>query len=236
MNAAKQAMWDERWMSLALFFAQWSKDQSRKVGAVIVDDEMGLVAQGWNGFPRGVNDTFPERHERPEKYEWTKHAEENAFLNAARNGIRTKGCTLYVPWFPCANCAGDIVQAGIKTVVAYKPDMTDPHWGANMNRATTILMEGGVKIRIIPGSPPVSLSQALPKGRYNGAFTLAFELEFNDPTGEDVTPAMLSAAVRKRADNLDRSTYPGDPEIGGEWLEAVGAPFDVYENDDGDRS
>lgn len=155
-TAEKQAMWDERWMSLAKFFATWSKDRSRKVGCVIVDPEQGLIAQGWNGFPRGIQDDLPERHVHPEKGDWTKHAEENAFLNAARNGVRTKGCTLYVHWFPCASCAGDIVQAGISTVVAYKPDFNDPKWGGNMIRAYAILAEGGVELRIIDGQIPAS--------------------------------------------------------------------------------
>ena len=153
---AREATWDNRWMSLALLFASWSKDRSRQVGCVIVDEDNGLISQGWNGFPRGVDDEPDDRHERPAKYEWTKHAEENAFLNAARKGISTKGCTIYIPWFPCANCAGDIVQAGIREVVCFEFDRSDPHWGANMERAETILREGNVKVRIIPGSPPAS--------------------------------------------------------------------------------
>lgn len=152
----RQKMWDERWMSLALHFASWSKDRSRQIGCVIVGSGNSLVSQGWNGFPRGVNDAIGERHERPVKYEWTKHAEENAFLNAARLGISTHGCTLYIPWFPCANCAGDIVQAGIYQVVCYPYDKNDPSWGENMRRAETILKEGRVLVRTIPGEPPAS--------------------------------------------------------------------------------
>lgn len=150
--------WDQRWMDLAKHFASWSKDRSRKVGCVIIDEDKGLVSQGWNGFARGVNDDIDERHDRPQKYEWTKHAEENAFLNAARKGISVKGCTIYIPWFPCANCAGDIVQTGIKNVVCYRPDPEDLKWVANMSRARIILQEGGVNIRYIIGSPPVSLN------------------------------------------------------------------------------
>lgn len=150
----RQTRWDYRWMSTAHHFSHWSKDQSRKIGCVIVDEDNSLIAQGWNGFPRGIHDHFPERHERPEKYEWTKHAEDNAILNAARKGISLKGSTVYVNWFPCARCAGSIVQAGIRTVVAYKPDMTDPLWGNDMNRALTILTEGNVAIRFLDGDAP----------------------------------------------------------------------------------
>lgn len=152
--ASSAANWDQRWMDLARFFAGWSKDRSRQVGCVIVDEDRGLVSQGWNGFARGVNDDIDQRHERPEKYEWTKHAEENAFLNAARMGISTKGCTMYLPWFPCANCAGDIVQAGIVELVTIASDDSDPQWGESMARARTILAEGGVKVRTMPGEVP----------------------------------------------------------------------------------
>ena len=157
MIPEKQRMWDERWMSLALFYAGWSKDQGRQVGAVIVGPAQEQVSAGWNGFPRGVNDNIPHRHTRPTKYAFTKHAEENAILNAARMGTKTEGCTIYVPWFPCANCAGDIVQAGIRCVVAYGFDHDDPTWGESMRQAAEILSEGGVELRILPGSPPRKL-------------------------------------------------------------------------------
>ena len=78
--------WDLRWMSVASLVATWSKDRSRKCGAVIVDSRNVLVSLGWNGFPRGVADSPDYRHERPEKYLWTEHAERNAIYNAAANG------------------------------------------------------------------------------------------------------------------------------------------------------
>lgn len=141
--------WDRFWMATAQHFATKSKDHSHQVGCVIVDEDQGLVAQGWNGFPRGVNDNVAARHERPTKYLYTKHAEENAFLNAARMGAKTKGCTLYVTWFPCANCAGDIVQAGINNVICYDFDPNHERWGENMQHALTILQEGGVNVRVM---------------------------------------------------------------------------------------
>jgi dCMP deaminase len=49
------------------------------------------------------------------------HAEANAILFCARNGIPTKNCTLYVTMSPCIECTKMIIQAGIKRVV-YKED------------------------------------------------------------------------------------------------------------------
>lgn len=54
--------WDRRWLEHAAFKAQYSKDPSSKVGAVIVAPaSQTAVADGWNGFPRGVNDK-PQRY------------------------------------------------------------------------------------------------------------------------------------------------------------------------------
>lgn len=156
IEVSEASVWDDFWMKTALHFATKSKDRSRKVGCVIVDQENGLLSQGWNGFPRGVDDEVDSRHERPAKYAFTKHAEENAISNAARNGVALRGSIIYVPWFPCANCAGDIIQAGISEVVAYPFDDTDPQWGENMKWSQQMLNEAGVSVRLVPGSPPAS--------------------------------------------------------------------------------
>ena len=47
--------WDSRWIELCKLVASWSKDRSRQVGAVIVDERNTVVGLGWNGFPRGVS-------------------------------------------------------------------------------------------------------------------------------------------------------------------------------------
>lgn len=145
-------------MALATHYASWSKDRSRQVGCVIIGPGNTQISEGWNGFPRGVDDNIDSRHVRPEKYLWTKHAEENAINNAARKGVTTMGATIYIPWFPCANCAGDIIQAGITEVVAYPPDANDPKWHGNMLLAADMLREAGVIVRYIPGSPPPSMN------------------------------------------------------------------------------
>lgn len=55
--------------------------------------------------------------ERPYKYKWVAHSEFNAVCNAARTGTSLDGCTMYVPFLPCSNCAMAIIQAGIIEVV-----------------------------------------------------------------------------------------------------------------------
>src|SRR6266581_3511885 len=97
--------WDTRFMVLARHIALWSKDPSRRVGCVIVGPNNEVRATGFNGFPRGVDDTKVERYDRPIKYLWTEHAERNAIYNAVRSGTPLDGCRMYLPWFPCMDCA-----------------------------------------------------------------------------------------------------------------------------------
>jgi dCMP deaminase len=149
--------WDYRFLQLAQVVGSWSKDRSRKVGCVIVDDERGIKALGYNGFPRGIEDTFEARHSRPAKYLWTEHAERNAIYHAARMGIRLEGCTMYLPWFPCMDCARAIVQAGIKRLVAFRPDTSDPQWGEQFVAALELIREVGVTLELIEPSDLTSL-------------------------------------------------------------------------------
>jgi dCMP deaminase len=108
---------DNYFMSLAVTVSAASKDRSTKVGCVVVGPDNEIRSTGFNGFPRGVNDNAPERHERPAKYLWTEHAERNAIYNAARMGTALKHCRLYCTFAPCMDCARAIVQAGICEVI-----------------------------------------------------------------------------------------------------------------------
>ena len=140
--------WDERWLDLARHVGGWSKDRSRQVGCVIVGEANVLLSIGYNGFPRGVDDEVPERHERPVKYDWTEHAERNAIFNAARIGAARLGTTMYGPWYPCAACARAIVHSGITTLVAIRPEEADPVWDAEFVVSERTLREGGVLVRL----------------------------------------------------------------------------------------
>lgn len=146
--------WDKRFLELAQQIATWSKDRSRQVGCVIVGPSREIRSMGYNGFPRGVNDAVEERHQRPAKYKWTEHAERNAIYNAARMGTSLEGCTMYIPWYPCADCARAIVQSGIKVLVGVEPDWDDPHFKDDFQVAHEILDEGGIFVTFDGGFPP----------------------------------------------------------------------------------
>lgn len=153
MRVEDEYRWAKRWLELANHISSWSKDRSTKVGCVVVGDANQVLALGYNGFPRGVNDHADERHERPLKYKWTEHAERNAIYNAARTGTNLTDSTIYVPWFPCTDCARGIVQSGIAEVVTvnpweYRRDFMD-RWAEDFDISYGILFEAKVRIRYI---------------------------------------------------------------------------------------
>ena len=143
MNVSEK--WDRRFLELAEQIAGWSKDPSRGVGAVIVSAARQIVATGFNGLPRGVDD-LPERLERPVKYDFVCHAELNAIIQCARNGVSPVGSTVYTSFSPCVQCTLAIVQAGIVRVVTYESGGDgDEHWQVSFAKAKAVMREAGVE-------------------------------------------------------------------------------------------
>lgn len=139
---ARDRMWDERFLALAEHVAEWSKDPSTKVGAVIVDEQRRILSMGYNGFPRGVDDS-PERYaDRPTKYAHVVHAELNAILNTGVP-MALDDATLYVTHQPCTECAKAIIQSGIGRVVVPDAGGID-RWGDSQMVAWAMLEEAGV--------------------------------------------------------------------------------------------
>ena len=79
MKHPSDQKWHIRFLELTTVIAGWSKDPSRGVGSVIVSPDRQIIATGFNGLPRGVED-LPERLERPTKYDLIVHAEMNAII------------------------------------------------------------------------------------------------------------------------------------------------------------
>ncbi len=109
--------WDLRMLALAAHIALWSKDEKRKVGAVIARTDHTICATGYNGPPRGFEDDLEE-----DKHDITIHAERNAILQAPEP---VRGHTLYCSLMPCHHCSLDIIQSGITRVVFPKPTNHD---------------------------------------------------------------------------------------------------------------
>lgn len=107
--------WHRYFMDMAHKVASRSKDPNTKVGCIVTSKDKVVVASGYNGIPQGVRD-LPERMERPAKYLWTAHAEENAVALAARVGASLRDGYAYVTHHPCSRCARSLIQAGIQVV------------------------------------------------------------------------------------------------------------------------
>jgi dCMP deaminase len=136
--------WKDYFMSMAELVASKSKDPSTKVGCVVVTEDKVVAATGYNGLPRGVQDRS-ERMERPAKYLWTSHAEENAVAQAARVGAKLKGGTAFVTHHPCSRCARSLIQAGVTTVVIGNGTTSMPD--EEFDVARVMFLEAGVEVQ-----------------------------------------------------------------------------------------
>jgi dCMP deaminase len=147
--------WDKRFMTMASLMACWSKDPSSQIGAIIVNDERRILATGYNGFPKGIEDTEERLNNRELKYPLIVHAETNALMNALYSGVSVKDASIYVYGLPvCPECAKLIIQSGIRRVVI-KPNtpMTPQTWVDLWdNQTAPMFKEAGVVITIV-GSP-----------------------------------------------------------------------------------
>lgn len=141
-----------KYLEVAHAVSKLSKDESTKVGAVILGkDSMEIRSLGYNGAPRGcAADEDDARVQRPEKYFWFEHAERNAIFNAARIGTPLAGSTLIVTHPPCMDCARAIVQAGIKHVVWPKPNEEfGMRWIEHKYRVERLFQECNVTFEVI---------------------------------------------------------------------------------------
>jgi dCMP deaminase len=143
--------WQDYFRNIAQQVKLKSKDWHTQIGVVIVGKDNEIVSTGYNSFPRGIDDSRPERQERPEKYFFMCHAEQNAIYNAARIGVSTKGCTMYMTCgMPCADCTKAIINAGIEKIVIEQNGMgsgaNDGIWTEHGLRSITMFIEAGMDI------------------------------------------------------------------------------------------
>ena len=143
--------YDERYLELAKHIAGWSKDPSTGVGAVAIGDKGQVLAQGYNGFPRGVKDSEERYQNKQMKYRYVVHAEMNCIYNAGYNGASLDGSTLFVYGLPvCNDCAKGIIQVGIERVVGPKNGMDVPEkWKVSVLDTQRMFNEVGIKYDFI---------------------------------------------------------------------------------------
>lgn len=140
---------DYQFMRLAREIASWSKDPSSKLGAVAISENNFIVlAQGYNGFPRGIEDDH-RLYIRALKYPIIVHAEMNLIYNAARNGTSLENSTVYVYGLPCcSDCVRGIIQSKVKRIVMCDIKK-DPRWIESFRLTAALLDEAQIKYDFI---------------------------------------------------------------------------------------
>lgn len=141
--------WDSYFIALAFVTATRSIDPNTKHGCIITDKSHRILSIGYNGPPRGLDDSkIPLT--RPEKYPFMAHAEENAILN--RNDSM-EGSIAYVTGHPCHKCFRMLLQEGVSRIVygpvGFQGDDTDRKLSLSMlamkkkkNRVTLVAYKG----------------------------------------------------------------------------------------------
>ncbi len=114
MKEAKQKRYDIAYLQMAEQWANLSHCSRKKVGAIIVKDQM-IISDGYNGTPAGFDNCCEDGN--GETLWYVLHAEANAILKVAKSTNNCKGATLYLTLSPCKDCSKLILQAGIKRVV-----------------------------------------------------------------------------------------------------------------------
>jgi dCMP deaminase len=115
-EAHPRASWDEYFMSIAQVVASRSTCPRKYVGAVIVRNRT-ILSTGYNGSIRGLPHCSDVGHMMEDGHcVATIHAEANAIIQAARNGVTIDGGTIYVTASPCWSCFKQIANAGISRI------------------------------------------------------------------------------------------------------------------------
>lgn len=128
---------DEYYLEIAKAVGLRSPCSRKKFGAIVVKND-SIVVTGYNGPPRGGVNCFEigcvrTEMNRPHYAAYDDscpavHAEENCIVNAARNGAKVLGGTLYIQGVspeddslvesrPCHRCRRALINSGIEKVV-----------------------------------------------------------------------------------------------------------------------
>ena len=113
---AARVDWNTYFMNIAYQAASRSTCARKHVGAVIVRDKT-ILSTGYNGSIRGMPHCDDVGHMMDEGHcVATVHAEANAIIQAAKNGVQIDGAEIYTTASPCWNCFKLIANAGIRTI------------------------------------------------------------------------------------------------------------------------
>lgn len=139
--------WHSMFMGVALLAAARSKDYRKRNGACIASVDNKIVGVGYNGLPRGCDDTDPsywadnDADPLHSRHSYIVHAEVNAILNCVV--LPLTGSTIYTTQFPCPRCVQSIIQVGIAQVVYLEKKS---HQVALNGASDKMLADAGIKV------------------------------------------------------------------------------------------
>jgi dCMP deaminase len=109
--------WDEYFMNVARVVATRATCDRKHVGAVLVRDRT-ILSTGYNGSIRGLPHCTEAGHMMEDGHcVATVHAEANAIIQAAKNGVAIEGASIYTTASPCWPCFKLIANAGCRRIV-----------------------------------------------------------------------------------------------------------------------
>ena len=116
----ERVSWETYFMNIAKEVATRSTCDRKHVGAVIVRDKT-ILSTGYNGSIKGLPHCDDAGHEMVDGHcIRTSHAEANAIVQAAKNGVKIDQTEIYVTASPCYNCFKLIANAGIKVILYHE--------------------------------------------------------------------------------------------------------------------
>lgn len=136
---------DKTMLRMALTLMGLSHDAETQHGCVITDKHYRIVAAGYNGFPRGMqDDKLPNT--RPGKYLWMVHSEDNSVSNALIPLWTIQNTTAFITGLPCQNCALRLVQNGVLSWVLLNRKGTQLEDEKTLENLNILIRDGGVEV------------------------------------------------------------------------------------------
>jgi len=147
--------WDEYFLGLLEPLGRRGSCDRGRAGALIVSPNHTIIATGYAGAPPGMphcdevghmmNTVIHEDGTQSQHCVRTLHAEENAILQCAKDGVRIEGATMYCKMVPCYNCAMRILRVGIKRLVSQKRYHAD-------GKSMELFQKTGIKVDVMENS------------------------------------------------------------------------------------
>jgi dCMP deaminase len=157
---AERSSWDQYFMDIARQVATRATCDRKHVGALLVRDRT-ILSTGYNGSIRGLPHCDDVGHMMENGHcVATVHAEANAIIQAAKNGVRIDGATLYTSASPCWSCFKLIANAGCVRIVfgEFYRDQRIFEYAARLGlELAQLAPDGRVELASAEPNPPLSL-------------------------------------------------------------------------------